>query len=408
MKNIIISNFHPILVGNLINQTKLNQYTKFLYHHFQNHPIKESIGVFEQEEGDEIISFETVSAHVDKYAIGFENINSRQALIFEEVESFIENDMQNISPKEYIFPIDFEIHAGSTFGPKIEMRMDWFRRKMRKVFDEFYTHTHEKPENLIHVTCSGYSSPSLAQEAVIKRKWENVQVTHSYHMGCYGAFPAIRTGYSLLQASKTNGRVDIIHTELLSAHLNLTEYSPSNTMICSLFADGFIGYSLYEEDAFYNNNELKEKNGLKILASHEVIIPDSLEDMSWDLGEYSFLMTLSKRVPVFIRKNIKAFMHILCEKIHLNFDDIKSEIIFAIHPGGPKIIDYVVEELGLNKDQAKWSYEILRQQGNMSSATVPHILNEIIKEKNIDSGTKIIAIAFGPGLTATGLIAEKV
>lgn len=409
MKNIIISNFHPILVGNLINQSKLNQYTKFLYHHFQNHPVRQSTGYFEEEEENgNLVSFNVVSDHVDKYAISHANINSRQVLIFEEVESFIQNEMENVSHEDYIFPIDFEIHSGNTFGPKIEMRMDWFRRKMRTVFDQFYANTHSKPENLIHVTCSGYSSPSLAQEAVIKRKWETVQVTHSYHMGCYGAFPAIRTAMCLLNLSKLNGRVDIVHTELLSAHLNLTEFSPSNTMICSLFADGFIGYSLYEEDKFYEDNDLSQKNGLRILASHEVIIPDSLEDMSWDLGEYNFLMTLSKRVPVFIRKNIKGFMDALCEKLHLNFDDIKSDICFAIHPGGPKIIDYVIEELGLDLDQAKWSYEILRRQGNMSSATVPHIFNEIVNDKSIAPGTKIIGIAFGPGLTATGLFLEKV
>jgi alkylresorcinol/alkylpyrone synthase len=130
--------------------------------------------------------------------------------------------------------------------------------------------------------------------------------------------------------------------------------------------------------------------------------------MSWDLGEYSFLMTLSKRVPVFIRKNIKAFMVALCEKFHCNFDEIKQDINFAIHPGGPKIIDYVVEELDLKHEQAKWSYEILRRQGNMSSATVPHILNEIVNDKSIVANTKIIAIAFGPGLTATGMLLEKI
>ncbi|SHJ22108.1 3-oxoacyl-[acyl-carrier-protein] synthase III C-terminal domain-containing protein [Flavobacterium terrae] len=405
MKKIIISNFHPILVGNLINQTKLNQYTKFLYHHFQNHPILESSGNLYEDEED--VSFETVSNHVDKYAIGYENINSRQVLIFEEIESFIENDMVNTRPSDYIFPIDFEIHSGNYFGPKIEMRMEWFKRKMRYVFDKFYSDTPSKPENIIHVTCSGYSSPSLAQEAVIKRKWDTVQVTHSYHMGCYGAFPALRTGSCLLNASNENGRVDIIHTELLSAHLNLTEFSPSNTMICSLFADGFIGYSLYDLDSFINDSSIKEKKGLTILASHEVIIPDSLEDMSWDLGEYNFLMTLSKRVPVFIRKNIKSFMETLCSKVNIDFDESKSKMFFAIHPGGPKIIDYVVEELGLDVKQASWSYEILKRQGNMSSATIPHIFNEIVNDINIVSGTKIIGIAFGPGLTATGLIMEK-
>ncbi|HTG65405.1 MAG TPA: 3-oxoacyl-[acyl-carrier-protein] synthase III C-terminal domain-containing protein [Flavobacterium sp.] len=400
MKSIIISNFHPILVGKLFDQEKLNQYTKFLYYHFQNLPKLEG--------GEALVSFEDVSEHVDKYSVSFESINSRQIIIFEDVEDFIENIMEVKSPFEYCFPEGFEVKSGHSFGPKIEVRMEWFKRKMRYVFEQFYLKNSTKPENLIHVTCSGYSSPSVAQEAVIERKWETVQVTHSYHMGCYGAFPAIRTASSLIHASLTNGRADVVHTELLSAHLNLTEFSSANTMICSLFADGFIGYSLYEEQTFMNDDSIQEKKGLRILASHEVIIPDSLEDMSWDLGEYNFLMTLSKRVPVFIRKNIKFFLTALCEKAGVNLEEQKSHMFFAIHPGGPKIIDYVVSELDILKAQARWSYEVLRIHGNMSSATIPHVLNEILEDPTIKSGTKVLAMAFGPGLTATGLLLEKI
>ena len=179
-------------------------------------------------------------------------------------------------------------------------------------------------------------------------------------------------------------------------------------MICSLFADGFIGYSLFDEESFLNDDSFPEKKGLRIIASHEVIIPDSLEDMSWDLGEYNFLMTLSKRVPVFIRKNIKPFLTTLCKKGNVDLEQQKGNMHFAIHPGGPKIIDYVIDAIGLAKEQANWSYEILRRQGNMSSATIPHIFNEIVNDPNIESGKKIVAMAFGPGLTATGLLLEKI
>lgn len=406
MKSIILSNFHPILVGELFEQEKLNQYTKFLYYHFQNITKLESVASSNKME-DELVSFDYISDQVDKYSISSESINKRQTIIFEGVRNFIENIMQVTSPLDYHFPEGFEVKEGKSSGPKIEVRMEWFKRNMRNVFNQFYSKNETKPENLIHVSCSGYSSPSVAQEAVIERNWNSVQVTHSYHMGCYGAFPAIRTARSLIAASLENGRTDVVHTELLSAHLNLTEFSPANTMICSLFADGFIGYSLYEENSFMNDDSIKDKKGLRIIASHEVIIPDSLEDMSWDLGEYNFLMTLSKRVPVFIRKNIKSFLMALCEKCGVDLDKEKSQMYFAIHPGGPKIIDYVVSEIGISDHQAHWSYDVLRNHGNMSSATVPYILDNIINDATIKSGTKVIAMAFGPGLTATSLLLEK-
>jgi predicted naringenin-chalcone synthase len=406
MKSTVIFNFHPIVLGKLIDQTKLNQYTKFLYYHFQNlHSFSMAVN---DDAIEETTSFEYISDQVDKYAIPSGSINKRQILIFDEVEKFIETEMANTPLSKYPLASCLDAHSGDVFGPKISVRMEWFKKYMDQVFDEFYSKNETRPENLIHVTCSGYSSPSVAQHAVIKRNWETTQVTHSYQMGCYGAFPAIRTGYSLLCASKEKGRVDIVHTELLSAHLNLTEFSPANTMICSLFADGFIGYSLSDEAVFMNDDSIKEKKGLRILASHEVIIPDSLEDMSWDLGEYNFLMTLSKRVPVFIRKNIKPFLTTLCEKGGVDLDGHKQEMCFAIHPGGPKIIDYVVDAVGISKEHAKWSYDILYRYGNMSSSTIPHVLNEIINDVTIKSDTKILAMAFGPGLTATGLLLEKI
>jgi predicted naringenin-chalcone synthase len=406
MKSIIISNFKPILVGKLIDQQKLNQYTKFLYHHFQN---LEGLGKnLNDEIRKEPSSFDEISNQVDKYSIPSESINKRQVLIFEEVEDFLENEMDTTAPLDYDFPSTLDTKTGDTFGPKIGVRMEWFKNKMGYVFDEFYSNVDAAPENLVHVTCSGYSSPSVAQQAAISREWQTTQVTHSYQMGCYGAFPAIRTASSLISGSTTNGRADVVHTELLSAHLNLTEFSIANTMICSLFADGFIGYSLYEEESFMNDETILEKEGLRILASHEVIIPDSLEDMSWEIGEYNFLMTLSKRVPVFIRKNIKGFLSTLCAKVGVDLEAEKSKMHFAIHPGGPKIIDYVVDAIGINKEQASWSYDVLYRHGNMSSATVPHIFNEIINDSNIPAGTKIVAMAFGPGLTATGLLLEKI
>lgn len=167
MKSIILSNFHPILVGKLIDQTKLNQYTKFLYYHFQNLP-KSGVSA---NDGVEPVSFESISDHVDKYSVSSESINSRQILIFEEVENFIENEMDITLPSEYHFPIGFEVKSENLYGPKIEVRMEWFKRKMGYVFDEFYSNRISSPENLIHVTCSGYSSPSVAQEAVIERDW---------------------------------------------------------------------------------------------------------------------------------------------------------------------------------------------------------------------------------------------
>ena len=265
-KNTILSNFKPILVGKLVDQKLLNAYMGFMYEKFQvqNESKLVAVGDNQNFENEECKSL--ISALVEKYAVSSEYINKRQILLFDELNDFIENEMESTPVSDYPLPATFVKDSNNNFIPKIGDRMAWFNSKMDQVFDKFYEEESIVcPENMVHVSCSGYSSPSVAQKAVISRKWENTQVTHSYQMGCYGAFPAIRTAKGLLASSENNGRVDIVHTELLSAHLNLTEVSPANTMICSLFADGFIGYSMYEEQSFLNDPSISDKKGLKII-----------------------------------------------------------------------------------------------------------------------------------------------
>jgi alkylresorcinol/alkylpyrone synthase len=132
MKSVVISNFHPILVGKLFDQAKLNQYTKFLYYHFQNLPKSDGASVETIDE--ELVNFKFISDQVDKYSVSPDNINSRQSIIFEEVEDFIENIMEVVSPSEYHFPLGFEVKLENSFGPKIEVRMDWFRKKNELCF----------------------------------------------------------------------------------------------------------------------------------------------------------------------------------------------------------------------------------------------------------------------------------
>ena len=405
-KNLILTDFKPVVISKKINQAKLNQYTKYLYW-LSSVASVEQLAYAADNDYDVAETLELVSSTVDKYAVRQENIHQREILAFEDVSEFINTQMENTSYEDFPIPEYFRNIKEEQFGPKIGHRMEWFKKNTKKVFDEFYKGKNA-PEHLVHVSCSGYASPSVAQQAAIQRGWSETGVTHSYHMGCYGAFPGIRIASGVVQNTDNCGRVDIVHTELLSNHLNLLECTPENTVICSLFADGFIGYSMYDETTFRLSRSAADQVGYRIASSHEMIIPDSLQDMTWDLSEYTFLMTLSRRVPLLIRKNITQFVTQLCLKAGIDFEKEKDNLLYAIHPGGPRIIDYIIDELGVQNEQAKWSHEVLRNNGNMSSATIPHILDKMMRSEEIPSGKKVIAMAFGPGLTATGLVLEKI
>ena len=119
-------------------------------------------------------------------------------------------------------------------------------------------------------------------------------------------------------------------------------------------------------------------------------------------------MTLSVMVPVIIKQSVRSFVENLFRRINLDFEQEKDRLMFAIHPGGPKIVEHIQESLGLTDEQVAISRAIFLENGNMSSATVPHIMKGILEEPSIRRGTRIDCLGFGPGLTATGLVLEKI
>lgn len=295
--------------------------------------------------------------------------------------------------------------------PLMQDKMKLYTEIVDDIFAKFYSDIENAPSHLIHVTCTGYSSPSPAQELISIKGWgDKTTVTHAYHMGCYASLPALRIGNGFLLQdkafSKQNNkdfkinRIDIVHTEPCTIHFNPSLHDPSQIVVQSLFADGFISYSLYDESSF---NKSKYKNGLKILISYEEILSTSLDGMTWDLFDYGFKMNLSSKIPKIIAENIKVFINKMTTKSGLCFNKIKDKSIFAIHPGGPKIIQFIKKILELPDKSVFYSEEVLKKFGNMSSATLPHVWESILNSEP-QEGTYVFSLAFGPGLTISGAI----
>src|SRR5665213_63301 len=107
-------------------------------------------------------------------------------------------------------------------------------------------------------------------------------------------------------------------------------------------------------------------------------------------------MTLAREVPESVQKSVTAIVKTWQTK----------DCVYAIHPGGPRIIDAVKDALHLSEEQVHFSHAILRDHGNMSSATLPHVWQKMLSE--VSSGTPVISMAFGPGLTiSTSLMAVR-
>jgi predicted naringenin-chalcone synthase len=343
----------------------------------------------------------------EQYAVPPAVISRRQLVFFPRPEDIhiMDGDMTFAGPEHEYLRIFTS--PEDTSGVNLKTRHQYYGKIVGDCLGEMYR-DRSAPDDLIHVTSTGYLAPSPVERLVVEKRWFSTSVSHGYHMDCYGAFPAIRMAHGFL-ASGRNGttpakdRVDIVHTELLSGHRDIEDSSAGNVFATSLYADGFIKYSVCTP-SYAREYALP---GLRILAFNERLLPDSADDMTLVPGPYRFRATMSDMVEVVIGRHVYAFVDNLLDRIGIDFESAKPGMVFAIHPGGPTIIERIQDELGLLDEQVAISKAVLREYGNMSSATVPHILKEIVDDSGIARGTRVVCLGYGPGLTLTGLVLEK-
>lgn len=296
----------------------------------------------------------------------------------------------------------FGVHSPPS-GAGMRVRMNFYAEAMHRIFDELYPVHSDPPGALVHVTCTGYLSPNEPQKLIERRMWpRDVCLLNVYHMGCYAAFPSLRIAWGLFSQLPNRPKIDIVHTELCSLHLDPTQHSPEQILLQCLFADGFARYTLTQE------KPENRRHCLKLKFIHDEIIPGTLALMEWIPGDFGMQMTLSKKVPSAILEYLPTYLNNFTLKSQFQFNNKIAQAVFAIHPGGPKIIESIQKLLKLSDEQVRISRKVLYERGNMSSATLPHIWKEMAEDSSIPTKTPIISLAFGPGLTIYGAILEKV
>lgn len=385
--SIFLNQFEVVLPQYSADQNQICEWV--CNNHIQSEQLKVSA------DGPQLNS-DFISRLFKKYAIKSDQISKR----YFECADILNRDTSKASI--------YKLTEKNPSGADIAARAQFFSEQADRVFHILYKNKINRPHHLIHVTCTGYVSPSAAQRVVVAPFWDkdknlgrSTAVTHAYHMGCYAALPAIRMAEGFIYAGKSKQnefQVDLVHNELCGLHMNPQAQNPEQIIVQTLFADGHIKYSATATAV--------GKRNLKVIAVHEKIVAESEPDMSWTPASWGLQMTLSREVPQKIKQQIRPFLQELLTKANMSLSEVKKAK-FAIHPGGPKIIASVQEALELSDEQTQESKKILFERGNMSSATLPHVWNEMLAS-DIPVNTKIVSFAFGPGLTLFGSVFEIV
>lgn len=248
--------------------------------------------------------------------------------------------------------------------------------------------------HLITVSCTGMYAPGLDIDIIDELKLnKSVERTCINFMGCYGAFNALKTADYICRADK-NAKVLIADVELCTIHFQ-RESNLENWVANSLFADGAAAVLVEAE------GNISTKKGFRMHTFYNTLVTDAKDEMAWRIGDTGFQMHLSSQIAKNIGKKIKEVTAELVQKSGSQRKDISH---MAIHPGGRRILEVCEELLELPEDALQHSYEVLKEYGNMSSATILFVLKKMIADTQ--RGEKTMSFAFGPGLTFESMILE--
>lgn len=239
--------------------------------------------------------------------------------------------------------------------------------------------------HVVTVSCTGFFAPGPDFRLVRDlRLAEHVERYHLGFIGCAAGLPALRLA-ARITAAQPEAVVLVVSAELCSLHVRAVD-DPQQIVAASVFADGAAAAVVTAAPAF------RDAPGLDLERFGTALTGEGESDMVWSIGDHGFEMTLSAEVPRIIGREIRGAVHGF-----LGDDPVPD--VWAVHPGGRSILDRVETGLELPDGALAASRAVLRDHGNMSSATILFILRELMRGESLADGDRIAALAFGPGLT---------
>jgi alkylresorcinol/alkylpyrone synthase len=242
-------------------------------------------------------------------------------------------------------------------------------------------------DHFIVISCTGFDTPGLdVMLAGDLGMRPDMRRSALIGMGCYAGLTGLDRAILEL-AARPDNVVLVLAVEFGTLHFQHGQ-EIKNMVAGALFGDGLAAAIVGSGSA----------------ASHQPVILDTMtfsdyayqDLMGFHLSDKGFQIHLATRVPKVLRQIVPELVTGFLNRAGLRLADIR---FWGIHPGGAKIIDYVGEALELEPEDLRYSRQVLRRYGNMSSATIFFVLDEIIREGQPQADDYALLLTFGPGLT---------
>lgn len=246
------------------------------------------------------------------------------------------------------------------------------------------------------VSITGISSPSIDARLVNRlRMSPNIKRMPIFGLGCVAGAAGISRAADYVKAYPDQVAL-LLSVELCSLTVQPDDLSVANLISSGLFGDG-AGAVLVA------GSEVAPQRGPKILATKSVLYSDTERVMGWDISHRGFQIVLSRDVPQVVLDNLGRDLDGFLKEQGVPRSAIQS---WVIHTGGPKVLEATAASLGLTNGALDASWACLRKTGNLSSASVLLVLEEVMKNRRPKPGTLGILAAMGPGFCSELLLLE--
>lgn len=304
-----------------------------------------------------------------------------------------ESSAANLTPesRQTFYP---DKQSADDHGPTTGQRMKQYAQDAptlaKKVVDVALEQTSLPPSAITHlitVSCTGFVAPGFDIDLIHHVPLRpDIARTHIGFMGCHGAMNGLRIANHIAQAD-SNSIVLLCATELCSLHYQY-DFQPDQIIANALFADGAAAMVITSSQPAAESLDVSPV----LLGNGSFLFANTRDAMTWQISDHGFAMTLSPRVPELIKASLPSWLSRWLATFDLSLADIEH---WAIHPGGPKIMDAVIEALELSPNAADCSRDVLKKYGNMSSPTSLFVLQEM---QNRSLHGYCVMLGFGPGL----------
>lgn len=260
---------------------------------------------------------------------------------------------------------------------------------------------YEAIDFIIFVSSTGIATPSIDAHLINARPFrEDVIRMPLFGLGCAGGAMGLARAYDYLQANKEKVGL-VVCCELCSLTFQLHDQSTSNIVGTALFGDGVAATLLIGEESEHRNH--LPENVLSIKKTHSLMKKETTDVMGWRMGEYGLHVIFSRRIPTLIESIWHGHLQSFLKEAGLTMEDIHT---FIAHPGGRKVLEEMERVCHIPIKKLLYSYDVLENHGNMSSATVMYVLKQWLEADNINYIQQPFGVlsALGPGFSSELLL----